>query len=185
MSNRIYVSIIFLVATLIALPQLDHAQGKATYEGVKVCGMCHKSAKSGDQLKVWQESAHSKAYKTLQTKEADDIAQKLYKKKAVDVKECVSCHVTGAGMDKAMFGKRFDMEDGVQCEACHGPGSEYKSMKLMKDRAAAMKAGLILWKDNKEIEKLCVTCHNDKSPTFKKFDFKTMWAKIKHPVPKG
>ncbi len=176
---------LFLIAALIVIPQVQFAQSKATYVGVQTCGMCHKSAKQGEQLKVWQQSAHSKAYKTLQTKEADEISQKLYKKNAVDAKECLSCHVTGAGLDKSMFGSKFKIEDGVQCEACHGPGSEYKSMKIMKDKAAAVKAGLVLYKDEKDIEKFCVTCHNEKSPTFKKFDFKTMWAKIKHPVPKG
>ncbi|MFA3782388.1 multiheme c-type cytochrome [Melioribacteraceae bacterium 4301-Me] len=183
MARRIFYLI--LTVLLITFPQLEFAQSKATYEGVQVCGMCHKSAKQGEQLKIWQESAHAKAYKTLQTKEADEIAQKLHKKKAVEDAECLSCHVTGAGKDKSMFGSKFKIEDGVQCEACHGPGSEYKSMKIMKDRAAAVKAGLVLWKDEKEIEKFCTTCHNEKSPTFKKFDFKTMWAKIKHPVPKG
>lgn len=154
---------------------------KYTYEGVKVCGMCHKSEKSGNQLGIWQKSAHSKAYETLKSAEANKIAQAKYGKNAIDVPECLSCHVTGHGMDASMLGSKFSMEDGVQCETCHGPGSAYKSMKIMKDRKEAVKNGLKVYDKPAE---LCVTCHNDKSPTFKSFDFDKMWAKIKHDVPK-
>jgi len=33
---------------------------------------------------------------------------------------------------------------------------------------------------NKEV---CLTCHNEKSPTFKEFDFDAMAAKSAHPYP--
>jgi len=74
----------------------------------------------------------------------------------------------------------FDAKEGVQCESCHGAGSAYKSMATMKDKAKAMAAGLNMYKDDAAIEALCVTCHNDKSPTHKAFNFKEMWPKIKH-----
>jgi hypothetical protein len=32
----------------------------------------------------------------------------------------------------------------LDCESCHGPGSEYKSMAVMKDPAKAEAAGLVL-----------------------------------------
>jgi hypothetical protein len=37
--------------------------------------------------------------------------------------------------------------------------------------------------DDGSAEKLCKTCHNEESPTFKEFNFAEMWAKIAHPVP--
>jgi len=154
-----------------------------SYIGSKKCGMCHKSAKQGEQLKIWEGSAHAKAYETLKSAEADKIAKEKGFGKAVEAKECLTCHVTGYGKDAKMFDKSFSMEDGVQCEACHGPGSEYKSMKTMKDHAAAVAAGMTDFKDEAVIEAQCKTCHNDKSPTFKEFDFKKMWAKIAHPIP--
>ena len=45
----------------------------------------------------------------------------------------------------------------LDCEACHGPGSEYKAVKVMKDPAAAKKAGLIM-PDKAQ----CATCHGKK-----------------------
>lgn len=45
----------------------------------------------------------------------------------------------------------------LDCEGCHGPGSEYKGIKIMRDSAAAKKAGLIL-PDKAQ----CATCHGKK-----------------------
>jgi cytochrome c553 len=42
----------------------------------------------------------------------------------------------------------------LDCEACHGPGSDYKSMAVMKDPAAAKKAGLI-----EPTKADCAKCH--------------------------
>lgn len=90
--------------------------------------------------------------------------------------------MTGYGQDASLFDAKFDMKDGVQCEACHGPGSDYKTMSVMKDKEKAVAAGLVLGD-----EKLCKTCHNEESPTFDKekgFDYQAMWALIAHPMPK-
>lgn len=45
----------------------------------------------------------------------------------------------------------------LDCEGCHGPGSEYKAVKVMKDPAAAKKAGLLM-PDKAQ----CATCHGKK-----------------------
>jgi uncharacterized UBP type Zn finger protein len=93
--------------------------------------------------------------------------------------------VTGFGEDSVMFAESFQMEDGVQCEGCHGPGSKYKSTKIMSAKKYAsqrevqhklsMEAGMII-----PDEKTCVKCHNERSPAYKGFDFEKFYAKIKH-----
>ena len=172
-----------LLILLLAFSFTAYAQ--AEYVGVTTCGMCHKKADQGEQLKIWQESAHANAYKTLQAEKADKIAaEKGFKTKAVETSECLVCHVTGHDTDAKLFGKKFKIEDGVQCEGCHGAGSKYKSKKVMQDRAASIAAGMTEYKDEAAIEAQCITCHNEKSPTYKEFKFPEMWAKIKHPVPK-
>jgi len=179
MMKQIVWALLILVLGSALLTMGAFAQHK--YVGVKVCGPCHKTTTSGDQLGIWQKSAHANAYKTLLTAKADEIARKQgLKTAAKDSPECLSCHVTGYGKDKSLFMPTFNMQDGVQCEACHGPGSDYKTLSVMKDPKLAEAKGLILAKDD---PKLCEECHNKKSPTFKGFDYKKYWAKIAHPVP--
>lgn len=149
--------------------------------GVKKCGMCHKSEAKGDQLGHWEKSQHSKAYETL----ASEKALKIAKEKGIEgspqeADACLKCHVTGHGKSAELFDAAFKVEQGVQCESCHGAGSDYKSIKVMKDREASVAAGLVI-----PNESTCKTCHNEESPTFKGFDFEKMWAQIQHPNPKN
>lgn len=149
-----------------------------------MCGMCHKKAEDGAQLKKWEESPHSKAYETLKTEEANKVAKEAgYDKPAVEVDDCLKCHVTGHGVDESRLGKMFKIEQGVQCESCHGPGSEYKSMKIMKNHEKAVANGLRDFKNDEDIKALCTGCHNDESPTFKEFNFEEIYPKIAHSIP--
>jgi hypothetical protein len=183
MKHLIYTTLLVLLAIVFLTP--GSAADKATnkYVGVKTCAMCHKSAAIGKQFDIWKDSKHAQAFKALTTPFADSIAKaKGSKKAAAESKECLECHTITA--DAASADKAFDAKDGVQCESCHGAGSAYKSMAVMKDKAKAIAAGMTEFKDNAAIEKKCRTCHNDKSPTFKSFKFDEHWAKIKHSVPK-
>jgi len=136
---------------------------EAKYVGVKKCKTCHK-----EQYKIWLNLSHAKALSVLSAEEQKNP-------------ECLGCHTTGYGKPASSTAKL----ENVQCEACHGPGSLYKSARLKskskykKDpeafRAKVMAAGLIL-----PTEEVCLKCHNEKSPSFKGFDFKTAFEKIKH-----
>lgn len=173
-----------VLALLVLFVALSINAQEFNYIGAKKCGMCHKSDKQGEQLPIWEKSKHAQAYKTLQTPEADKIAkEKGFATKAVETPECLQCHVAGPGLAATRFEKGFDIADGVQCETCHGAGSEYKAMKTMKDKDAAVKAGLVIYKDDAAIEAQCKTCHNEKSPTHKEFKFAEMYEKIKHNIP--
>src|SRR5450756_1550770 len=77
----------------------------------------------------------------------------------------------------------FHIEDGVQCEGCHGPGSEYASLEVMKDRQVAMKAGLRM-----PDQEFCVNCHIEKGThvaVLKQppLDVKKGWELLLHPLP--
>lgn len=156
------------------------------YVGVKKCKICHNRKNEVKQYDIWKSTAHSKAYETLATDSAKQLAAKAgVKGDPQKAPECLECHVTGFGEDSTMFGKSFVVEDGVQCESCHGPGSQYKSTKIMSRKKyaeqretqhqLAVEAGLII-----PDEKTCLKCHNKRSPAFKGFDYKTYYAKIKH-----
>ena len=115
-----------------------------TYIGVAKCGkICHKV-----EYASWQKLAHANAFDTLKPEEQGKA-------------ECLKCHATGGNAEMP----------GVQCEACHGPGSAYKSMKIMKDKDAASAAGLQI-----PNEATCVACHTGAPHDQKPFDFATAQA---------
>lgn len=158
------------------------SQSVNTFIGAESCGMCHKTEKQGSQLSIWQNSAHAKAFETLKTDSANQIAmERGFSTPAAKTWECLKCHVTGYNLDATMLGKKFKVEDGVQCETCHGAGSAYKDMKIMKDKDLAIKNGLLV---HEKLEEFCVSCHNNGSPTFVEMDFTEAWNKIKHSIPK-
>ena len=65
---------------------------------------------------------------------------------AYDAAKCTKCHATNN--DEAMAG--------VQCEACHGGGADFKKMSIMKDREAAVANGLVI-----PTQATCDGCHKD------------------------
>ena len=165
-----------LVAVALVIPSLASAQH--AYVGVKACTMCHKSEKQGQQLAIWEKSKHAGAYTTLTTARADEVAKaKGLAKPAAESPECLECHTVKGGPDAA------DIKQGVQCESCHGPGADYKTMGVMKVRDSAVKGGLAVFADKAAIEAMCKNCHNDKSPTAKSFNFDERWEKIAHKKP--
>lgn len=175
---------VVLFLTMIGGLMLGMAQAAAAGHeiiGAPKCKGCHK-AKTGDQWKIWTESAHAGAFETLASGEARKIATEKGLGDPQREDACLKCHATrpslGAGAVVSEKVKYADSE-GVGCESCHGPGSGYKSNKVMKDPAAARAAGLVMIKTADG----CTQCHNQESPTFKGFDFEKRWAEIAHPVP--
>lgn len=148
------------------------------YIGTKMCGMCHKSEKTGDQLGKWQASPHAKAFETLGTDKAKEVA----KAKGIDdpqkAGECLQCHSTAHNFTTTVQTTKVKVDEGVGCESCHGPGQDYKSKSVMEDHGKSVAAGLVF-----PATKNCTLCHNDKSPTFKGFDEKAHVEKIAHPNP--
>jgi hypothetical protein len=177
------VATVVALATLIGVAQPGAAEPK--YVGVADCGRCHKKELIGDQLGVWKKGPHAKAMQALKSDEAKKIATERGLTVAPDQSDdCVRCHATAHGLEKAqIFKKPLAISDGVQCESCHGPGSEYRKKKIMSDHEKAMAAGM--W-DPGENEKVCTTCHNKDSPTWdaaKGFDFEAAKKEIEHPIP--
>jgi hypothetical protein len=158
---------------------------KPSYVGAEACGKCHKSEAKGNQLSDWKASKHAGAYAVLATPEAKKVAQAKGVADPQKDAKCLRCHVTAHGVDAALIVKTtasgeagFKTEDGVQCESCHGPGSLYKSLKVMKDMKAAMAAGMTM-----PDEKVCKQCHNADSPNYKPFNYQEMLKKVAHPNP--
>ncbi len=156
----------------------DAVAGGPELVGAKKCKSCHR--KIGDPYKIWSETAHAGAYETLASEESKKIAADMGLGDPQKEEACLKCHVTRVFLGKPAVsakGKYVDTE-GVGCESCHGPGSDYKKKSIMKDREAAQAKGLVLEKNLEH----CARCHNEESPTFKSFDFETRWKEIAHPI---
>lgn len=154
------------------------------YIGSKKCKMCHSAAKKGGQFKHWEDSDHAKAYATLATAEAKKIAKEMGIDDPQKDGKCLKCHVTAYGVDAKFLGDKFTFEEGVGCETCHGPAEKYEDKDVMTDLSLGKidpkSVGLIFPK-----ESLCITCHNQESPTYKEFVFEEKYKLIAHPMPEA
>jgi len=179
MSRLAIVFIAVCVALSVAFVLADE-DAKPKYVGTKACKGCHGKDNIGNQYKIWSEGPHAKTYTELGEKAAKDVAEKAgVKDDPQKAKECLVCHVTAYGVDKEQLDSGYSAEEGVTCEACHGPGSEYKKTHIKK-KDDAKKQGFVAKPD----EKSCKVCHNEKSPTYKEFKFDEKVKKIAHPNPK-
>ncbi len=156
------------------------------YVGASKCKICHNRKDQVNQYEIWNNSGHAKAYATLATDKAKEFAAKAgVKGDPQRAAECLECHVTGFTQDTTHYGDTYRLDEGVQCEACHGPGADYKATTIMSstkyaaDRETqhelALKAGLLI-----PNEQTCVKCHNERSPAFTGFVFKDYYERIKH-----
>jgi len=135
------------------------------YVGAKKCKMCHRGDRKGNVFEKWEQGPHAKAFESLKTKGQEKNAK------------CLECHTTAFNKGGYKLGdpNASDFE-GVGCEACHGPGSVYKSTSIMKNRDQALKNGLV-----NVTEQTCTTCHDgSKCEHAKGFDFKKAMAIVDH-----
>jgi hypothetical protein len=165
------------ICLVLALAVPVHAEGHK-YVGAEKCKMCHNAPAKGAQFTKWSESKHAKAFADLGSDAAKKIAQSKGIADPQKSADCLKCHVAGQGAPADQLGEKYKAEEGVSCEACHGPGGDYMAMAVMKDHAKAVAAGM-----TDPNEATCKKCHNAESPTFKDFNFATASAAIAHPNP--
>ena len=136
---------------------------KYTYMGAKECKVCHAADAIGNQYKIWEASPHAKAYRNLRTEKAKTIAESVGVKVPYNDQACLKCHTTGGGQDPKLA------EEGVGCEACHGPASGYGDITnhaaygdKIKDYQKAVTFGMYRTLGIEGIklrERMCKRCH--------------------------
>ncbi len=152
--------------------------GAPRYVGSRVCISCHGDSDIGRQSVPWMRSRHAIAYWRLGSEWAFFLArlrphyQDLEDPMTDD--RCLLCHVAGAQDPDALFAPSFRAEDGVGCEACHGPGSLYADAAVMADREAFVAAGGRI-----PDVSTCRGCHRNSD----NFDWDEWWPRIAHPRP--
>jgi hypothetical protein len=173
-------TLLLIASILLIVYAISQAVGPVhKYIGAVKCKLCHTSDKSGKAYPIWQKTKHAAAYTTLASPEALEVGKKLGIETPQNSEKCLVCHITAFSVEKDAKDSTLTLAEGISCEACHGPGSDYKAMAIMKDKQKAIAAGLII-----PNEKTCVTCHNEKSPTYKPFKYAEMFKLIAHPLPK-
>jgi hypothetical protein len=75
---------------------------------------------------------------------------------AVGAAKCKVCHKVQ--FDSWSTSSHAERNPPLDCEGCHGPGSEYKTLAVMKDPERAKAAGLVI-----PGTEFCVRCHEDAS----------------------
>jgi len=155
------------------------------YIGAQACGRCHDGPSMGNTHSKWLMSAHARAYAALAMPESKEIlklsgiTEEPYK-----ARMCLGCHATASEEEDWERAEGFRMKDGLQCEACHGPGSEYATMEIMQDKTKAIANGLKMQKKED-----CLMCHRVKGSheaVLKRapFNLDQAWAAIAHLTPK-
>ncbi len=119
------------------------------YLGVEICRRCH-----GELMPRFVASGHFRAFETIRARGETGNA------------ECLACHTTGyarpGGYDPATEKEGAPYMLGVQCEACHGPGTAHA-----RDGSYA-----------KAARESCRACHTSKwSPDF---DYREYWSRAAH-----
>ena len=117
-----------LALAVMVLFAFNAQAGDHEFAGAAKCKMCHKV-----QYASWEATSHAKA--TEAAKAATDREFSA---------DCLKCHATNASEDFA----------GVQCEACHGAGNDFKKMSIMKDQEKAIANGLVI-----PTQATCDGCH--------------------------
>ncbi len=155
------------------------------------CGECHVLRSLGDQQTVWEKSRHKNAYLTLQTEKAVSFASKNNIEQPVKNSLCLKCHTTEFSIKDISKTPTYNITEGVGCESCHGPGSNYYPADMHKVHSEFLRNGGV-----KTDESTCRNCHSPKGNPDQKiletacpfqeqdFIYLSAFEKIKHSLNK-
>lgn len=149
------------------------------YVGASKCKTCHNMKKWGKLYDKWAATKHASAYTVLAGEKAQAIAKDLKIEDPQKSEKCLICHVTGYEASAKLKGEKYTLEEGVSCEACHGPGGDYLKSHAKKDNQKQAAADGLM----KPTKEDCVTCHNKKSPTFAGFKYEEAIKLVEHHKP--
>ena len=181
---------------LLVPAQAAAEEAERTFIGNRQCKLCHNKPAEGAQWTVWTKTEHRQAFKVLSSEKALEVGKKLgLEKLPSESASCLKCHVTGYNEKTHAVPAKLKMQEGIQCESCHGPASAHmeggKALRMKKDTTIDISKTIA-----RPGVKTCVKCHNAENPTWDParytlengettgFDFAQAYAKIKHTNPK-
>lgn len=160
----------FGVAALTMLAALAD-DAKVRHEGVATCAssLCHGSSQPlkafysalQNEYTTWSQfDPHSNAYKVLLNKRSQEIARRLGIGPAQEAPACLACH--SDAVPAAQRGVKFQLDDGVGCESCHGGAEKwlathYQSPRI--PRSEHLANGLVALEKPEVLAGTCLGCH--------------------------
>ncbi len=106
----------FVLALLLVNATGIYCAPSASYVGWSKCATCHSTI-----VDTWKNTRHAKAIESLKKSGQEKLPA------------CVKCHVTGYEQDGGYIDNELTPEmSGVQCEVCHGPGSDHVASPTVK-----------------------------------------------------
>ncbi len=121
-----------------------------------------------NEYRIWRsQDYHSRAYRTLLSEQSKEIAAKLGMPGALD-EACLNCHTTNVPKAQQAPGSRFQISDGVTCEACHGAAERWIDTHDDKGTTHAqnLRNGMYPTEDPTARARLCLDCHMGSSSRF-------------------
>lgn len=144
--------------------------GGQQYMGVGSCSapQCHGSvsplttSKQGvrqtEHVHWLTQEKHSKAYEVLLKERSVQMAKNLKLKEAPEKSErCLVCHTTYATKDQQ--GPKYQLEDGVGCEACHGAAKVWLENHIGREYQDVLKDGMYDTRNLVKRTEKCASCH--------------------------
>lgn len=160
---------------LLSLPLFAHGAAVADVEahkhmGVASCAnsVCHGASQPFKESHVmqnefayWQEfDPHAtKAFQVLRSERGRSIASKLGIGDPTGAKICIDCHADNT--PESNRGEKFQLSDGVGCEACHGGSEQWLSAHADKSVKHADNLAKGMYPTDNPVKRaqLCLTCH--------------------------
>jgi hypothetical protein len=158
----------------------DAAVDSHKHMGVASCAssMCHGKLdiQSGsnvwlNEYRVWTRARrHSQAYRLLENEQSRAIARNLGLASATTAKICLDCHADNVSAEKR--GPKFQITDGVSCEACHGGAERWleSHSEVGASHKDNLERGMYPTESAAPRARLCLGCHMGTAEKFATHD---------------
>jgi hypothetical protein len=150
-----------------ALPITNQHQRK--YLGATTCAgpACHgrpdatdKARSQQTEFTAWStKDKHHEAYAVLANETSMQMARLLkFDKPPQESDRCLNCHSMNV-LDEARRGQDFKLSDGVSCDGCHGPASEWLGTPLNEPYEKSLERGMKDIRNPIIRAEMCLSCH--------------------------
>lgn len=160
--------LIFAIAVTAILARGQKEPPKYTGPGSCASPSCHGGVAPRADTSVWQneystwvvKDKHAQAYSVLSNPVATRMAKILALPSSADTApKCLACHALDVPADQRA--RTFDAADGVSCESCHGPASNWLGPHTTKGwtHQQSIDAGMRDERDLIHRSETCLSCH--------------------------